>query len=74
MSDKHNHYLCDLGKLLLERALEARRDAGTKDSFALGRAIAYYEVVSTMLGQAGVFDIPPAEIGLDGVDPDRDLL
>lgn len=74
MSDTHSNYLRDLGALLYERALDARRNATTAEAFQEGRAFAYYEVVALMLDQAAAFQIPPAELGLEGVLPDRDLL
>ena len=68
-------YLRDLGAVLKERALEARkqRDTGRTD-FQSGRLIAYYEVLSTMRNQAEAFDLSTEDLNLHDLDPDRDLL
>ena len=71
------NYVRDLGRLLAEQGREAkeRRDAAGEDdkAFERGRLTAYYEVVSLMQQQAGAFGYEDADVGLDGVDPDRDL-
>ena len=36
--------------------------------------MAYYEVLSLMLSQAEGFGLSPDDLGLDGFDPDRDVL
>lgn len=36
--------------------------------------MAFYEVVGLMQNQAEVFGLTDADIGLDGVDPERDVL
>lgn len=82
MSDAatYKNYLTDLGPLILERALEAkqmkqREVRGTEAyEYASGRLMAYNEVISIMQQQAGGFNIPLAELKLEKVDPDRDLL
>ncbi|MEI1279915.1 hypothetical protein V6Z05_16405 [Leptospira venezuelensis] len=63
-------YLNDVLILIIERAIIAKneiKDENSSDeerSFNEGRALAYYEVVSTFLGQAAAFgltsDIIPA--------------
>src|SRR4029077_18329167 len=55
------NYLRDLGHLLKEDALEAKRDAeaasGEDAAFARGRSLAYYEVISLMQQQSmGLWD------------------
>lgn len=57
-----DNYLYDLLSLLISRAQEAAQQAkaakGTDEHlFHEGRALAYYEVVSTMIGQAEVFGV-----------------
>jgi hypothetical protein len=81
----HAYYLRDLGYLLRERAEEATResrsirkkraapDRTTADAFAEGLAQGYYEVISVMLNQAESFGIPPADLALEDLDPERDL-
>ena len=77
---KYKWYLYDLGYLLKERALEAKEKkllapANTPErEFESGRALAYYEVISLLLGQAVGFDIPLEDLRLEDFNPDRDLL
>jgi len=77
MSNVHAYYLLDVGREVRESAEEAKRDADVAEGddrlFAQGRAMAYYEVVSLM-HQATAFGLPFADVGLQGIDPDRDLL
>jgi len=44
------------------------------EQFNLGRAFAYYEVVSLMQQQAAVFELPLMALSLADIDADRDLL
>lgn len=71
-------YLLDLGSLLREEALKAKRDrdnaSGESKSFEQGRLMGFYEVISLMQQQARAFNIPMGEIGLEDVEPERDLL
>lgn len=76
---KYENYLFDLGALLKERALEARDereespDGSLNREFHSGRVMAFNEVISIMQQQADGFDIPLAELHLDGFEPDREL-
>jgi hypothetical protein len=79
MEDNYRHYLRDVGLLVRERAVEAkhqREDVRGTPSFSFedGRAMAYYEVVSLLLGQADVFGLAAGDLRMEGLDPDRDLL
>jgi hypothetical protein len=74
MSDTHANYLRDLGQLLREQALEANRARAAGDEFERGRVFAFHEVLSLMQQQATAFDLPLADLSLDGFDADRDLL
>jgi len=65
------NFLHDLGPLVLERATQA---TGAQDAFEKGRAFGLAEVVSLMQEQAAAFQIDLAALGLDGVNPERDLL
>jgi hypothetical protein len=69
----YRHYLADTVPLLKERALEAKAKRQESD-FNAGRAVAYYEVLSMLRGQAEVFGLTLDEISLGDFDPDRDLL
>ena len=79
MAEKHKNYLYDLGLLLKERALEARRQRdelpleSLDRTFQSGRVIAFNEVISIMQQQAGGFDNPLSDLRLDDIEPDRDL-
>jgi hypothetical protein len=70
------HYLLDLGTLLKEHAVTTRREskADPSDSFALGRLMAYHEVISLMQQQARAFGLPLENLNLNDIDPERDLL
>jgi len=83
------YYLGDTLRELMARARDAkakakaaaqvRTDANAVDAsevaFERGRAMAYYEVVSHMIGQLEGFGIDRATVGLDpSYDVDRDLL
>ena len=75
MTDTYANYLRDLGNLLKERLDETKIDseiAGGRQ-FEMGRYRAYREVLSLMLSQAEVFEIPPAALSLEGIDRERDL-
>ena len=78
--DKYKHYLFDLGPAIKERALEAKkaRDREAKGSegymYESGRLIAFNEVISIMQQDAEGFGIPLADLQLEDIDPDRDLV
>ena len=73
-------FLFDLGLYLKEAALEAKADLASKQKgtadydFAAGRALAYYEVLSTLKQTLNGFDIPSSAMQRDDLNPDRDLL
>jgi len=73
------NYLYDLGRLLLERALEAkkeREDAREKQEsdFHAGKLLAYNEVISLVQQQALAFQLPLEFLGLDKINPDKHLV
>jgi hypothetical protein len=77
--DTAANYLRDLGDLIKRAALNARaaRDGSTGEldiQFNLGRLTAFHEVVSLMQQQAVAFDLDVADLSLDDIDPERDLL
>jgi hypothetical protein len=79
MADLHRHYIFDLGHLLRAEALSARQTCraakGTDDeAFQSGRVMAYHEVLSLLISQAQSFGVPIADLNLDGLNPDHDLL
>lgn len=82
MSDatKYRNFLVDLTPLILERAREAKNAksravrGSAQHEYEAGRLMAYNEIVSILQQQADGFAIPLSELGLDKIDPDRDLL
>lgn len=83
------NYLRDALQELIARARDAKVKAktaaeertganavGASDvAFEQGRAMAYYEVVSHLVGQLEGFGVDRVDVGLDpGYDVDRDLL
>jgi len=73
------YYLSDLGKLIREDALKAKKDRDmsktkAEQKFNEGRLMAYNEVISLMQQQANAFGLSFKEIALDGIDPDNDLV
>jgi len=76
------NYLQDVLSMIIEAAKEAKLSATTgKDSrtvqqqaFEEGRALAYYEVVSTLLNQAEVFGLSPDILRVLNFNPDEELL
>lgn len=65
-------YLADLGATIKEKADEAKNNG--VDEYQIGYRMALYEVISLMCQQAEVFDIDLKDIGLEGIDPERDYL
>jgi hypothetical protein len=71
-------YVRDLGILIKEKALEAKKESRSSPederAFALGRLMAFHEVISLMQQQARAFGITLEELGLDDIQPEKDLL
>ena len=65
--------LTDVSRELLEMAKAAKAAAHSGSDFDKGRHIAFYEVVSLLVQQADAFGIDRTAIGLELVDPERDL-
>ena len=76
--DETRNFLRDVGSLLSEKALDAKATAdaanGDDRQFALGRLMAFHEVVSLLQQQARAFGIDPRTIGLGDIDPEAHLL
>ncbi len=77
--NKFKNYLYDLGYLLKEKAKDAKKEksisSNSEDSiYQEGYLMAYYEVLDLMKQQAKAFNIEDKEIGLEDIDPERDLL
>ncbi|MES2888197.1 MAG: hypothetical protein V4739_09290 [Pseudomonadota bacterium] len=68
-------YLRDLGYQVRELAIESKQVAAkTNSDFSIGYMAGFHRIVSLMQQQAKVFDIPLADIALDGIDPDSELV
>ncbi len=75
-------YLRDMLETMIERAKEARQSSITdkenrakeQQAFEDGRAMAYYEVVSTLLNQAEVFALSRDVFPMLDFDADKELL
>jgi hypothetical protein len=66
--------LLERGRTAANRARTAQHDSGG-DQFELGRAHAYYEVLSTLQNQLNAFGITPKSVGLpEDLDLERELL
>lgn len=81
-ADTARYYLRDLGHLLRDEALDAKReyeeskrstDEGEK-AYRGGYLMAFYHVISLMQDQALGFGIDLKDLKLESIDPDRDLL
>lgn len=73
--EKYKNYLHDLGGLLKEYALEAKQDlARNGTEFSTGYVSGFHRVISLMQQQAEAFNISLAEIGLEEIDADEDLI
>jgi hypothetical protein len=75
--DAYFLYLKDLVYLAKERArgakLEASTASGDERAFRDGVLMGWYSIISMMQSQANAFGIPMDTLGLDDIDPDREL-
>ena len=65
----------DAALVVLEQVMQVARAGAVaaqdeSGSFASGRKVAYYDVLTVALEQAALFELDPAEFGLGGFDPD----
>lgn len=73
------NYLHDLGILMKEYALEAKKKAdaskGTESHlYETGYTMGFHRVISLMIQQAHSFGLKLEDLGLEGIDADRDLV
>ena len=66
----------DAALVVLEEVLLAARQAAEQaqkeaGEFARGRKVAYYDLLTVAMEQAGLFNLDPAEFGMEGYDPDN---
>jgi len=76
--DTFRNYLIATNELLLEFAREAKRQAdatrGTEaGNFDVGYLMGFHRVISLLQQQAPAFGLEVRDVGLEGIDPDRDL-
>ncbi len=78
---RERNYLQDIFADLLQQAREAKRRAQVAEGvdcsreFEHGRALAFYEVLSTMLNQLDAFQIPRDVVGVpESLDLENELL
>lgn len=78
MGELYRDYVTDAVTYITERALRARqeRDRAVGDARTLeeGRLLAFNEVVSILRQTAEGLGVPLADLGLEDLDPDRDLI
>ncbi|WP_259779846.1 hypothetical protein [Aestuariispira ectoiniformans] len=68
-------YLKDLGLLIKDLALEAKTQSVEKSTdFSIGYMAGFHRVVSLMQQQAETFGISMEDIGLENIDPDKELV
>jgi hypothetical protein len=75
-NNKYKYYLEDLGPGLKNFALEAKEDFHNdkNNRFKDGYYCAFHRVISYIMQQAEGFDIDLKDLGLDDIDPDKDLI
>lgn len=75
--DTLRNYLRDLAQLVKEQARGAKADRESAPAadreYAVGRLMAYHEIVSLMQQQAAAFGIDLEALGLEDISPERDL-
>jgi len=80
VDQKYKYYLVDMGPLIIEMALEIkenyiRKKKGSPEyEFDAGQLMAYNAIIAFMQSQAEAFDIDLKEIGLDDIDPLKELI
>lgn len=78
MAASHESYLRDLGTLITEMELDAKREkeaasGSERYDVALGRLTALHEVVSLRQQQAEAFGLDLPTLAIDDISPERDL-
>lgn len=78
-SSTYKNYLHDLGILIKEEALEAKKKKKLSKTineiqFNTGYMMGFHRVISLMQQQAEVFNIDFKDISLNDIDPYEDLL
>ena len=78
-SSKYSLFLQDLGELIKSeaskvKAKKAQAKSEGDSEFESGQLMGFYSVVSMMKTLAIGFDISDEEMGLENLDPDKDLV
>jgi hypothetical protein len=67
--------MLDVSRELVDKAKVAKAEATrSRSDYDKGRHYALYEVISLLAQQADAFGIDRKSVGLEDVDPERDLL
>jgi hypothetical protein len=79
MNVTYKHYSRDCASILKQMARDAKHEAslakGTAgEGYQLGSLMAFHTVISLLQQQARAFKIPLAELDLEDIDPERELL
>jgi len=73
--DVYKGFIRDFSTLLVEKARASKEaEAASEKGFEIGQLMAYHEVVSLLISQCDVFGFDRKELGLDTINPERDLL
>jgi hypothetical protein len=78
-ADTLKYYVRDLVPLLVEQAVDAKRAAQQfapkpeEAAFESGKAFGTYLALSIMIQQAKSFGIPLEDLGLEHIEPEREL-
>lgn len=73
MKEIENSFIGDLFQILLELN-EKSKKLSKDDAVAMGKHLAYYDVLSILHMQISAFGIDPADVGMQDFNPDRDAL
>jgi hypothetical protein len=76
--EKYKNYVIDLISIIKKQAKEAKLEADHPKeghaSFNNGYLMAYHTIIEFMKNQTKIFNIDQKDVGLAGIEPERDLL
>lgn len=75
----YKNYLYDLGTIVKELAIEAKKDLDSNSQnecsdYKTGYCMAFHRIVSLMQQQAEAFNIPFSKLNMSDIDADDDLI
>lgn len=73
MKETEKSFINDLFHILMELNQESK-NSSKSDPVAMGKHLAYYDVLSILHMQISAFGIDPADVGMQDFNPDRDAL